>query len=136
MYEKLPERRIKLKPRIRQLLGFVAESKKPLSSREIEKQATVTGKRVPYVYEMIENELCPTKYSEFYLFRWDQVPFSKKQDREIDNNRLRVINRLNEVLWIDRLKLDESQAEFKKSYDDKSITIESGSSIDPRVIKI
>ncbi len=117
-----------------QILKVVAKSKRPLSSRDIEKEVKENRKQDRDVYRVIKNKLCIRKFNYgFFLFDWNKLLSSidekLKFRKDID---LKMVVKGFNTIGFD---LNESTVEFSKNEDGSEITIRNGSA-DPRLIKI
>jgi hypothetical protein len=102
------------------LLFVVCQSKQPLSSYEIKNKMYETRGR--YVYEMID-KLVPRRDDEIVLFCWNKIP-KKKEKFDL----VRILHDFFHLDWVIDFDYNEEALTFKKSHDDKVMTIENANS--------
>jgi hypothetical protein len=102
------------------LLFVVCQSKQPLSSYEIKNKMYETRGR--YVYEMID-KLVPRRDDEIVLFCWNKIP-KKKEKFDL----VRILHDFFHLDWVIDFDYNEEALSFKKSHDDKVMTIENANS--------
>jgi hypothetical protein len=102
------------------LFEVVCQSKQPLSSYEIKNEMHETRGR--YVYEMI-NKLVPLRDNEIALLSWNKVP-KKKEKFDL----VRILRDFFHLDWVIDFDYNEEALTFKKSHDDKVMTIENANS--------
>jgi hypothetical protein len=102
------------------LFKVVCQSKQPLSSYEIKNKMYETRGR--YVYEMID-KLVPRRDDEIVLFCWNKIP-KKKEKFDL----VRIMHDFFHLDWVIDFDYNEEALTFKKSHDDKVMTIENANS--------
>src|SRR5919197_5002302 len=102
------------------LFEVICQSEQPMSSYEIKNKMYETGGR--YVYEMI-NKLVPRQDNEIALLSWNKVP-KKKEKFDL----VRILHDFFHLDWVIDFDYNEEALTFRKSHDDKVMTIENANS--------
>lgn len=102
------------------LFEVICQSEQPMSSYEIKNEMYET--RGQYVYEMI-NKLVPSRDNEIALLIWNEVP-KKKEKFDL----VRILHDFFHLDWVIDFDYNEEALTFKKSHDDKVMTIENANS--------